>query len=66
MGRLDREMRTAPPQEKTCQGTLLSREQYLVDIQRWGLEDARHTGASSMSPDDVVLWTAAIDENKKP
>ena len=66
MGRLDREMRSPPPQEKKCQGTLLSREQYLTDVQRWGLADARHTAASTMSPDDVVLWTRAIDETKKP
>jgi hypothetical protein len=66
IGRLDREMRSPPPQEKTVQGTLLSREQYLIDVQRWGLEDVRHTDASTMSPDDVVLWTAAIDESKKP
>jgi hypothetical protein len=59
-------MRSEPPQEKKCQGTLLSREQYLVDVQRWGLADARHTDASDMSPDDVVLWTQAIDEDKKP
>ncbi len=62
MDRLAREMRTAPPTEKTCQGTLLSREQYLPDVQRWGLTDVRHTNASSMTPDDVVLWTKAIDK----
>jgi hypothetical protein len=62
MDRLDQEMRTAPPAEKTCQGTLLSREQYLPDVQRWGLTDARHTNASSMTPDDVVLWTKAIEK----
>ncbi len=66
IGRLDREMRTAPLREKKCQGTLLSREQYLIDIQRWGLADARRTDASTMSADDVVLWTQAIDENKQP
>jgi hypothetical protein len=65
IGRLDREMRTPPPKEKTCQGTLLSREQYLPDVQRWGLTDVRHTNASSMTPDDVALWTQAIDESKK-
>jgi len=64
MDRLDQELRTAPPADKTCQGTLLSREQYLPDIQRWGLTDARHTNASSMTPDDVVLWTKAIDDKK--
>jgi hypothetical protein len=66
MDRLDQELRTAPPAEKTCQGTLLSREQYLPDIQRWGLSDVRHTNASSMTPDDVALWTMAIDAGKKP
>lgn len=65
MDRLDREIRTAPPAEKTCQGTLLSREQYLPDVQRWGLTDVRHTNASSMTPDDVALWTMAIDDSKK-
>ena len=66
MGRLEREKGTPPPQDKICQGTLLSREQYLVDVQRWGLGDVRHTGASTMTPEDVVLWTRAIDESKKP
>jgi len=66
IGRLDREMGSPPPQEKQCQGTLLSREQYLIDVQRWGLADARHTDASAMSPDEVVLWTKAIDESKLP
>jgi hypothetical protein len=66
MGRLDHEMRTPPPPEVTCQGTLLSREQYLVDVQRWGLADVRHTEASSMTPDDVTLWTNAIKDDKNP
>jgi hypothetical protein len=64
MGRLEREMGSPPPKEKSCQGTLLSRAQYLVDVQRWGLADARNTSASTMSPDDVVLWTRAIDEKQ--
>jgi len=63
--RLQQEMRTAAPAEKTCQGTLLSREQYLIDVQRWGLEDARNSNASSMTPRDVALWTDAIDNTKK-
>jgi hypothetical protein len=60
IGRLESQMRTPAPKEKTCQGTLLSREQYLVDVQRWGLADVRHTDVSSMTPDDVSLWTEAI------
>src|SRR5262249_30138337 len=30
-----------PPARPVCQGTLLSREQYLMDIERWGYADAR-------------------------
>jgi hypothetical protein len=65
MGRLERELRTPAPSEKTCRGTLLSREQYLVDVLRWGLADVRHTDDSSMTPDDILLWTQAIDHPDK-
>jgi hypothetical protein len=44
---------------KVCQGTFLSREQYLVDLRRWGYRDAR-LDQGSMSPRDVAHWTAAI------
>ena len=47
---------------KVCQGTLVSREQYLVDIDRWGYADARVGPRGSMSQEDVDHWTAAIDE----
>jgi hypothetical protein len=64
MTRLAREMRTPPPRERLCHGTLLSREQYLIDVENWGFADARHTNASAMTPEDVALWTDAI-ENKQ-
>src|SRR5215472_7105871 len=38
--RLRSETRTVGP-ERLCRGTLLSRQQYLVDVQEWGLRDAR-------------------------
>lgn len=63
MGLLEREMRAAGP-VRVCQGTLLSREQYLIDIQRWGFLDIRHTNASTMTPDDIALWTDAIAGSK--
>lgn len=63
--RLETEMRISAPAVRTCQGTLLSREQYLTDVQRRGLVDARHTDASSMTPDDVRRWTQAIEDTKK-
>lgn len=61
MARLSEEMRTPPgPQDNVCAGTLLSREQYLHDVQRLGYVDGRLTRASSMTPEDVAVWTDAI------
>jgi hypothetical protein len=62
--RLDREIQTPSRSEHICQGTLLSRQQYLIDVQRWGFADSRDTGASTMTPDDIVLWTEAIDDTR--
>jgi hypothetical protein len=61
--RLERELSSAepPPDAHVCQGTLLSREQYLVDVEQLGYEDGRLTNADvNMTPDDVDRWTAAI------
>jgi Nucleotidyl transferase of unknown function (DUF2204) len=49
----------APP-ERTCLGTLLSREQYLPDIGRWGYHDARLEPLGPMSAEEIAHWTAAI------
>jgi Uncharacterised nucleotidyltransferase len=55
------ENRAASPRQRVCQGTLLSREQYLVDIEQLGYEDPRITDPSvQMTRKDVVLWTRAI------
>jgi hypothetical protein len=47
-----------------CRGTLLSREQYLVDIQEWGYQDARLLPYGTLTPEDVERWTAGIDWDK--
>jgi predicted nucleotidyltransferase len=43
-----------------CAGTLLSREQYLYDVEHLGYVDGRLTPASTMTPEDVEGWTEAI------
>jgi hypothetical protein len=48
---------------KVCQGTLLSRAQYLVDTDEWGYEDARLQPRGAMSEQQVAEWTAAIDKS---
>lgn len=45
-----------------CAGTLLSREQYLYDVEQLGYVDGRLTPASTMTPDDIAVWTGAIAE----
>lgn len=42
-----------------CRGTMLSRQQYLVDLER-GYVDGRLAPIGAMRPDDIAAWTAAI------
>jgi Nucleotidyl transferase of unknown function (DUF2204) len=61
--RLRSEARTAGP-ERLCRGTLLSRQQYLVDIQEWGLHDARLEERVRMDEKDIAAWTEAIGKEE--
>jgi hypothetical protein len=65
IARLDRETRTPPAGDgddaQLCRGTLLSRQQYLLDVERWGYRDARLGPEGTMSEADVAAWTAAIE-----
>lgn len=58
--RLDEEIDTAPRDERICRGTLISREQYLVDILDWGYADARMQPRGPMSASEIASWTDAI------
>jgi len=57
--RLDEETHRPPPDQRVCRGTLLSREQYLVDVSGWGFADGRLGPRGTMTPEDVAHWTAA-------
>jgi hypothetical protein len=50
--------------ERVCQGTLLSREQYLTDLEKWGYEDARLQPRGKMTKADTGQWTEAIERDK--
>jgi hypothetical protein len=63
--RLQGEVAATPPVDKTCQGTLISRAQYLVDIGPWGYRDARLEPGIKMTPADIAHWTRAINADKK-
>ena len=61
--RVQAEMEKPTRDPRVCQGTLLSREQYLVDIDQWGYEDARLDPRGTMTADQISHWTAAISDD---
>lgn len=58
--RMREDMRSAPPRERVCAGTLLSREQFRVDVEKWGYADARLAPRGRLSHDEIRVWTDAI------
>lgn len=61
--RLSEDLKTPTPPEKVCVGTLLSREQYLSDIDAWQYQDARLSPLGKMSPEETEQWTEAIKKS---
>ncbi len=57
--RVKRETESGDGDEKICYGTIISRQQYLKDIEEWGYKDARLVH-ETMSEDDIEKWTAGI------
>ena len=62
LDRLRDEIQAPAPSGDLCRGTLVSREQYLHDVQRDGYIDARLSPSGTMSAADIATWTDAIDE----
>jgi hypothetical protein len=60
--RLARESVSVPVIDSTpvCRGPLLSRAQYLVDIDQRGFRDVRLTDESAMNENDIQRWTDGI------
>ncbi len=57
-------LRSTPPGDRVCQGTLVSRAQYLIDIGQYGYADARLVPRGGMSAEDAIFWTWAIHNMK--
>jgi hypothetical protein len=63
LGRLTAESRQPPADDpRICAGTLLSRAQYLHDVEQLGYLDGRLTDLSTMTPTDVAEWTQAAEQ----
>jgi len=63
--RLVREGDAPPADQRLCFGTVLSRAQYLTDIESWGYRDAR-LSLGTMTVDDIARWTDAIEHREPP
>src|SRR6266508_3050100 len=63
IARLRSEQRTAGA-HRICRGTLLSRKQYLLDIQERGFRDARLQARVRMNSKDIAHWTKAITKEE--
>ena len=60
MNRVRKETEAGDGAEKVCYGTIISRQQYLKDIQEWGYKDARLEDGL-MNEKDIHRWTAGIE-----
>lgn len=65
MGRLQREMATTAPRTRLHRGTLISRQQYLIDVEEWGYKDIRLEPRIKMTEDEIEAWTEGIEVDGK-
>jgi hypothetical protein len=59
--RLTREVAQPDSEDKVCYGTIISRQQYLQDIQEWGFQDARLKPCGTMTAEEIAHWTKGIE-----
>jgi hypothetical protein len=64
--RLDHERVSPGEDARVCDGTLLSRQQYLVDVNGRGYADGRLAPLGAMTAVEIAHWTAAIEEAAAP
>ena len=70
LARLNREQRDEISNDeaakKICNGTLISRAQYLPDVERWGYRDGRREPRVQMSKKEIEEWTQKVEEKDRP
>ena len=57
LGRLRKESSEPPPSDKLCRGTLLSWQEYLIDVNDGGWRDARLAPEGNLTAEQIRLWT---------
>ncbi len=66
IGRLEAACSAPASRPRVCRGTVLSRQQYLVDVKNWGYRDARRLPDNPMSDAEIWTWTAGIAHDGSP
>jgi hypothetical protein len=64
LARLRDELDGAAPVGRVCNGTVVSRQQFLPDVLEWGYTDGRLIPHGNMTADEIESWTEAIDSTK--
>jgi hypothetical protein len=64
LGRLGPELGRDEDVGRLCQGTIISRQQFLPDVLEWGYADGRLAPRGNMSAEEIADWTAAIGRQK--
>jgi len=64
--RLSKETETPPANDRVCNGTLLSRAQYHVDVREWGFDDGRLRPGVGLSAEEIAQWTGAVEDGVLP
>jgi hypothetical protein len=65
LSRLELESAEPARPDQSCNGPLLSRSQYRVDIEKLGYRDARLAPDGKMSREQTAEWTAAADAEER-
>lgn len=60
LARMDGELDADANVGRLCQGTLVSRQQFLPDVLEWDYADGRGVPHGSMTADEIASWTEAI------
>jgi len=52
-------------EDRLCRGPILSRGQYLIDLEEWGYRDARLEPMGNMTGEEVEIWTTGPRKEAK-
>jgi hypothetical protein len=57
LDRLQAELTSEAPADPVCQGTLLSWDQYLIDMEEWGYQDGRLRPRGNLTAEEIAFQT---------